>query len=208
MRSVLVGRGTTAVFQARLHAFIPPSRESASIPCARSCCAATRLVLPAPQTVTTGISPENSRLASAVGSLALSASYASTWILPGMAHSARSAVGRTSSTETGRPSSNHALKVSTSMVIMLVLLFRFQLAAPELASQEAPVRVGVPCTRWYGAGQPPHRQTHNRDRDSRLQSPCLEEALGDEPPGRSPEWKGRRVDARPHIPPRDAHPAG
>src|SRR5712692_10027892 len=145
------------------------------------------LVLPAPQTVTTGISPEKSRPASALGSLALSASYASTWILPGMAHSARSAVGRTSSTVTGRLSSSQILKVSTSIVIMLLLLFRFQLAAPELASQEAPVRVGVPCTRWYAARQPPHRQTHNRDRDSRRQSPYLEEALGDGPPGRSPE---------------------
>src|SRR5207302_8929123 len=125
--------------------------------------------------------------ASALGSLALSALYASTWILPGMAHSARSAVGRTSSTETGRPSSSQVLRVSTSMVIMLVLLFRFQLGAPEPASLEAPVQVGVRCTHWYAAGQPPHRQTRNRDRDSRRQSPSREEALRDEPPGRSPE---------------------
>src|SRR5712692_7880176 len=175
------------MFQARLHAFIPPSRENASIPRAASCSAATRLVLPDAHTATTGTSLGTSTPASAAGSLAFNASYASTWILPGMAHSARSAVGRTSSTVTGRLSSSQVLKVSTSMVIMLVLLFHFRLGAPELASQEAPVRVGVPCTHWSAAGQSPHRQTHNRDRDNRRQSPYLEEAPGDGPPVQSPE---------------------
>src|SRR6266699_4604648 len=124
-----------------------------------------------------------------------------------MAHSARSAVGRTSRIVTGRPSSSHLLKVSTSMVIMGVLLFRSQPAAPALASLEALVRGGVPDTHSFVGGQPPHRKTHNRDRDNRPRSPSREEALGDGPPGRSPAWKGRRADATPGIPPQDAHPA-
>src|SRR5260370_4176055 len=186
-RTSFAGTGTSAVFQARLQAFMPPSRDSACNPRACSCEAAIWLVFPAAHTVTTGPSLGTSTSASAAGLCARRASYALTWILPGMAHSALSTVGRTSRTVIGRPSSNHALKVSTSMVIMLVLLFRFQLAAPTLASQEALVRVGVRCTHWSAAGQPLHRQTHNRDRDNRRQFPCLEEALGDEPPGRPPE---------------------
>src|SRR6266446_9768074 len=125
-----------------------------------------------------------------------------------MAHSARSAVGRTSRIATGCPSSSQVLKVSTSMVIMDVLLFRFQLAAPALASREALVRGGARCNRWPATKQPPHRQRHNRDRDNRPRSPSREVALADEPPGRSPAWKGPRADATPGIPPRDAHPAG
>src|SRR5229473_2027085 len=177
-RTSFAGTSTSAVFQARLQAFMPPSRDSACNPRACSCEAAIWLVFPAAHTVTTGPSLGASTSASTAGSCARRASYAFTWILPGMAHSAHSAVGRTSRIVTGRLSSSHTLKVSTSMVIMLVLLLHLRLGAPELASQEAPVRVGVHCTRSYAAGQPPHRQTHNRDRDSRRQSPCLEEALG------------------------------
>src|SRR5205823_13663424 len=131
------------MFQARLHAFIPPSREKASLPRAASCSAAIWLVLPAAHTVTTGISLGTSTSASAAGSCAFKASYASTWIHPGMAHSAHSAVGRTSRIVTGRLSSSHTLKVSTSIVLMLVLLLlHFRLAALELARPEPPVPVG------------------------------------------------------------------
>src|SRR5712692_9946139 len=186
-RTSFAGTGTSAVFQARLQAFMPPSRDSACNPRACSCEAAIWLVLPAAHTVTTGPSLGASTLVSAAGLCARRASYAFTWILPGMAHSAHSAVGRTSRIVTGRLSSNHTLKVSTSMVVMRVLLFRFRLGAPALANLEALVRVGVRCTRWSAAGQPLHRQTHNRDHDSMPRFPCLEEALGDEPPVRSPE---------------------
>src|SRR5262249_55493726 len=108
----------------------------------------TRLVLPAAHTATTGMPPGNSTSASALGSLALSASYASIWILPGTAHSAHSAVGRTSSTVTGRPSSSHVLNASTVIVFMMILLFLSRLAAQELASQEVLVRVDAPGSRW------------------------------------------------------------
>src|SRR6266702_4193322 len=127
MCSVPPGTGTSAIFQARLHAFMPPSRESACIPCAWSSSAAIRLVLPATQTVTTGISPGNSTLASALRSLALSASYASMCMLPGMDHSTRSCIGRISSTVTGTASSSHVLTVSTSIVFISMLLFRSRL---------------------------------------------------------------------------------
>src|SRR5262249_12298177 len=64
---------TSAVFQARLHAVIPPSRDITSTPQAASCSAAIRLVLPAAHTVTTGLSLGTSTLASAAGSCACSA---------------------------------------------------------------------------------------------------------------------------------------
>src|SRR5713226_8223504 len=118
-RTSFAGTGTSAVFQARLQAFMPPSRDRACNPRACSCEAAIWLVFPAAHTVTTGPSLGASTSASAAGLCARRASYASTWILPGMAHSAHSAVGRTSRIVTGRLSSNHTLKVSTSMVIML-----------------------------------------------------------------------------------------
>src|SRR5260370_19155741 len=107
-----------------------------------------------------------------------------------MAHSALITGGRTSSTVTDRASSSQVLKVSTAMVIMGVLLFRSRPAAPALASLEGPVRVDAPGTRWSAAKQPPHRQTHNTDRDNRPLSPSREETLGDVPPGRAPEWIG------------------
>src|SRR6266566_4765635 len=199
MCSVPPGTGTSAIFQARLHAFMPPSRESACIPCAWSSSAAIRLVLPAAQTVTTGISPGNSTLASALRSLALSASYASMCMLPGMAHSTRSCIGRISSTVTGTPSSSHVLKVSTSIVFISVLLFRSRLAAPEPASPEALVRAGVRCTRWYVTARQPHLQTHNRDHGNRPRSLCPGEAQGDGPQDRSQEWKEHREDVRQNI---------
>src|SRR3989442_8675959 len=53
MRAVLPRHGTSAVFQARLQARIPPSRDTASRPRARKRSAASILVLPAAHTVTT-----------------------------------------------------------------------------------------------------------------------------------------------------------
>src|SRR6266487_472013 len=178
------------MFQARLHAFIPPSNEDACIPLACSCCAATRLVLPAAQTVTTGISPGNSTLASALGSLALSASYASMCILPGMDHSTRSCIVRISSTVTGTPSSSHVLKVSTSIVFISVFLFRSRLVAPEPASPEVLVRACMRCIRWNAAVRQPHLQTRNKVPGNRPRSPC--------------PWE----DLRQHILQPDAHRAG
>src|SRR5712691_9798191 len=208
MRASLPGTGTSATFQARLHAFIPPSRESACIPRACSCCAAARLVFPAPQTVTTGMSPGNFTPASAWGSLVCRASYASMWKLPGMAHSIRSCTGRISSTVIGCPSSSHVLKVSTSIVSISVLLFRSRPVAPEASSPEALVRACVRCTHWYAEARQPHLQRRNRDHGNRPQSPCPEGAQGGEPPDQLQEWKEHREDVRQNILQRVAHQAG
>src|SRR6266699_2698977 len=143
-----------------------------------------RLVLPAAHTVTTGMSQGNATPASALGSLALSASYASTCMLPGMDHSTRSCIGRMSSTVTGRPSSSHVLNVSTSIVFINLLLIHSRPAAPEPASQEVLVRAGVHCTRCYAAARQPHLQTHNKVLDSRPQTPYPGEVLAVEPPVR------------------------
>src|SRR5450755_354992 len=199
---------TSAVFQARLHAFIPPSREHTSTPRAASCSAAMRLVLPAAHTVTTGSSLGTSTSARAAGSCAFRASYASTWILPGMAHSARSAVGRTSRIVTGRPSSSQARRVSTEMVFIRPAPFRLRPAAPTLASQAALLQVGTRGIHAHAKSLQPRLQIHSRDRDSRPRSPCLQEALRGGLPAPSPEWSEREGDVQQYIPVRDAHPGG
>src|SRR6516162_10864825 len=113
-------------------------------------------------------------------------------MLPGMDHSRRSRIGRISSTVTGSPSSNHVLKVATSIVFITVLLFHSRLAAPEPASPEALVRAFVHCIRWYAGARQPHLQTHNTVRGNRPQFPCPGEALRGEPPVRSQAWKEHR----------------
>src|SRR6266487_1374533 len=52
--TALPATAISAVFQVRLHAFMPPSREYTWSPRAASCSAAIWLVLPAPHTVTIG----------------------------------------------------------------------------------------------------------------------------------------------------------
>src|SRR5438270_13397791 len=170
------------MFQARLHAFMPPSRENASLPRAASCSAAMRLVLPAAHTVTTGPSLGTSTSASAAGFLAFRASYASTWILPGMAHSAHSAVGRTSRIVTGRPSSSHVRKVSTSIGSMRVSLSTLRQEVQAYASQQRPLRADGRGTHGRARVLRLHRQRRNRDRDNRRRSLCLEAPLLDAPP--------------------------
>ena len=67
-RPLTLGKDTSAVFQARLQAFIPPSRDKASKPPLRKRSAAIRLVFPAAHTVTTGLSPGISAPSSACAS--------------------------------------------------------------------------------------------------------------------------------------------
>ena len=57
--AALPGTGTSATFQARLHAFMPPASVRAEIPRARSSSVAIPAVLPTPQTVTTSASGES-----------------------------------------------------------------------------------------------------------------------------------------------------
>src|SRR3989442_7034153 len=99
---------------------MPPSSHTASRPRARKRSAASLLVLPAAHTVTTGRPFVGWKSARAVGSPLRSALYASTWTLPGMAHSARSAAGRTSSTVTGARRSSSSLSSSVEMVGTLI----------------------------------------------------------------------------------------
>src|SRR5947209_11186851 len=113
-------------------------------------------------------------------------------MLARMDHSTRSRIGRISSTVTGTPSSNHVLKVSTSIVFITVLLFHSRLAVPELASPEALVRAFVRCIRCYAAARQPHLQTHNTVRGNRPRSPCPGEALRGEPPVQQQAWKEHR----------------
>src|SRR2546425_2863098 len=116
IRAVLPGHGTSAVFQARLQARIPPSSDTASRPRARKRSAASMLVFPAAHTVTTRSPFVGRKSARAVGSPRRNASYASACTLPGIAHSARSAAGRTSSTVTGAPCSSSSRRPSVEMV--------------------------------------------------------------------------------------------
>src|SRR5215211_7095468 len=74
------------------------------------------LTFPAPQMVTTGASMGMAAAASASGSPAFKASYASTCMLPGIAHSARSSALRMSNTVTGWRSASIARSSSTSMM--------------------------------------------------------------------------------------------
>src|SRR5437016_6241612 len=120
IRAVLPGHGTSAVFQASLQARIPPSSDTASRPRARNRSAASMLVFPAAHTVTTRPPFVGWKSARAVGSPRRNASYASTCTLPGMAHSARSAAGRTSSTVTGVFRSSRSCRASLEMVDTLM----------------------------------------------------------------------------------------
>src|SRR5881397_388547 len=116
IRAALPGHGSSAAFQARLQARIPPSSDTASRPRARNRSAASMLVFPAAHTVTTRPPFVGWKAARAVGSPRRNASYASTCTLPGMAHSARSAAGRTSRTVTGAPRSSSSRRPSVEMV--------------------------------------------------------------------------------------------
>src|SRR5438034_1777067 len=116
IRAVLPGHGTSAVFQARLQARIPPSSDTASRPRARKRSAASMLVFPAAHTITTGPPFVGRKSARAFGSPRRSASYASACTLPGIDHSARSAAGRTSRTVTGARRSSSSRRPSVEMV--------------------------------------------------------------------------------------------
>src|SRR5881409_2701063 len=74
------------------------------------------LVFPAAHTVTTRPPLVGWKSARAFGSPRRSASYASACTLPGLAHSARSAAGRTSRTVTGAPRSSSSRRASVEMV--------------------------------------------------------------------------------------------
>src|SRR5437588_832538 len=116
IRAVLPGYGTSAVFQARLQARIPPSSDTASRPRARKRSAASMLVFPAAHTVTTRPPLLGWKSSRTVGSPRRSASYASACTLPGIDHSARSTAGRTSRTVTGVPRSSSSRRRSVEMV--------------------------------------------------------------------------------------------
>src|SRR2546421_5825768 len=116
IRAVLPGHGTSAVFQARLQARIPPSSDTASRPRARKRSAASMLVFPAAHTVTTRSPFVGWKSTRAVGSPCRSASYASECTLPGIDHSARSAAGRTSRTVTCARRSSRSRRSSVEMV--------------------------------------------------------------------------------------------
>src|SRR5947209_14615559 len=125
-----------------------------------------------------------------------------------MAHSARSAAGRTSSTVTGRPSSSQTRKVSTSIVLMFTLLFRFQWESLTHASQEVLLPVGVRDTPWHAAGKRLHRRTHNTVLGNRRRCLARGKALADEPPAQGEGESVPGADVRQRTPPRDAHRAG
>src|SRR5438876_12427889 len=109
---MLAGHGTSAVFQARLQARIPPSSDTAFRPRARRRSAASMLVFPLAHTATTGPPFDGWKSASALASPRRSASYTSACTLPGIAHSARSAAGRTSTTVTAAPRSSSSRRAS------------------------------------------------------------------------------------------------